>query len=184
MSNCRATNAKTAAAARKHHPTAALDAAKHWYRTERSARNALVLLGKTGVGKSVAAAWCVMEWGSERPWWRGNPGGPLKPAVVWLYVPPVQALTLVLEENQRALDNALAAELLVLDEVVLEAGKAGAAAVRTLIARRLDSGRPVVLTTNLDAAQLREALGSNISDRLRQCGRFPRLPAESMRGAA
>lgn len=168
-------------AASRPRDSAAKDEAHFWLKEARSKSPGLVFCGSTGVGKSVAAAWLCMRWGEMRPWWKDQPSGPNRQGACWIYCPTIQALTMLRDEDSALLHEATRCELLVLDEVTLEMATAGGAAFKSLVARRLDSGLPFIITTNLSQTSLATALGDNIKNRLLASAYMPKLDAESKR---
>lgn len=171
---------------RKPNPTAAMSAAKAWWgqRSDAKGRRHLLLLGSSGVGKSVAAAYVLAKWGEMRPWWRGRPTGSPDRPVLWLSAPEVARLTLLRPEDELLLRDAASAEALVVDDLDLEGGAAGMRALASLLAARLDSMRLTVLTGNVPVAKVRDAYGNHVADRLNAAAYRQTLEGESLRGAA
>lgn len=131
-------------------------------------RSCLVLSGAKGVGKSCAAAWTSARFASQRRWWQGQPSGSTpRAAFVWLHGPTVTSEAGFLADDvEDRFDQALTAELLVLDELQVKGGKAGLLKAASLLAQRFDSSRWTVVTTNAVLEQLAEALGQHVGDRL------------------
>lgn len=125
----------------------------------------LVLVGRTGIGKSVAAAF-VCDVASR-----------LAP-VTWI------SAAECLDSLQRFDAAAMAANLrrvsmLVLDDLGTE-GRIGP--LQALLSARHDDNRRTVITANLSTAALRERLGTRVADRVRSSSLVLRAPtAESMR---
>lgn len=170
------------AAARRPSDTKAFTETRHWLYDLRQKTPALLLSGITGAGKTVAAAWACMRWGQMRPWWRNQPSGaPNRSAVCWIYSSTVQGLTMLRPVDDALLAAALGCELLVLDELGLEKGAAGDLAFRTLLSRRLDSGLPLIITTNLAGEAFAGVVGANVVSRLKANAYAPKLGTESKR---
>lgn len=173
----------TLTVARKPEPRTALDGAKQWWTRLRGGKPTLLLSGTTGCGKSVAAGWVAIKFAEARRWWVGQPSGPMPTALVWLDAEEVTRLNLLREEDEALLERAAAAEFLVIDDLGALGGKAGLLAMSQLVARRIDSGKPLVVTTNTSGAELAIALGRHVVDRLK-LAHVVKLDEKSMRGAA
>lgn len=158
----------TLTVSRKPQSNAALEGAKQWWNRTRSAKPTLLLSGTTGSGKSVAAGWVAIKFAEARKWWVGQPSGPMPTSLVWLDAEEVTRLNLLMDDDERLVERAGAAEFLVIDDLGALGGKAGLLAMSQLIARRVDSGRPLVVTTNTSGAELAVALGKHVVDRMRQ----------------
>lgn len=154
------------AIARRPEPRLAFDRAKTWWNQHRGAQPALVLSGGTGTGKSVAAAWVAIKFAEARRWWSNAPTGPAKFPLVWLPADNLARLSLLRDEDEELLERCGAAELLVVDELSAFGGKAGMLALSQLLTRRLDSRKPLVITTNAGAMELAVPLGAHFVDRL------------------
>lgn len=171
---------------RKPNPTAAMSVAKSWWaqRSDAKGRRHLLLLGDSGVGKSVAAAYVLAKWGELRPWWRGRPTGSPDRPVLWLSAPEVARLTLLRPDDELLLRDATSAEVLVVDDLELEGGAAGMRALASLLAARLDSTRLTVLTGNVPVAKVRDAYGNHVADRLNASAYRQALEGASLRKGA
>lgn len=153
--------------ARRPEANPALEGAKSWWNRTRAAKPSLLLSGSSGSGKSVAAAWCAIKYAEARRWWLGQPSGPLPNALVWLDAEEVTRLNLLRDEDESLVDRAGSADLLIVDDLGALGGKAGLLAMSQLLARRMDSGKPLVVTTNTSGAELSVALGRHVVDRLK-----------------
>lgn len=152
--------------ARKPNPTDAMQGAKAWW-AQRATRPVLVMLGESGVGKSVCAAYALAKFAELRPWWRDRAtGSPARPAM-WVSCPEVGRLALLREADEGLLRDATAAQMLVLDDLEADGAAAGMRALGSLIASRLDNGRLTVITGNLPPNGARKAYGNHVADRLR-----------------
>lgn len=153
--------------ARKPDSRFTLEGAKRWWNITRSGKPTLLLSGDTGTGKSVAAAWCAIKYAEARHWWISKPTGDARVPLVWIPADNIARLSLLRDEDEALLERAGAAELLVVDELGAMGGKAGLLALAQLLARRIDSGKPLVVTTNTSGEELSVALGRHVVDRLR-----------------
>jgi len=143
------------------------EGAKHWWNVARGGKPTLLLSGDTGTGKSVAAAWCAIKYAEARKWWVNQPSGPAKATLVWIPADNLARLSLLRDEDEALLEQAGACEFLVVDELGALGGKAGLLALAQLLARRIDSGKPLVITTNTSGEELQVALGRHVVDRLK-----------------
>lgn len=147
----------------------AISGTRGWAEVPRGQRRScLVLSGARGVGKSCAAAWTASRFAAQRRWWQGQPSGSTPRSVFcWLHGPTVTTEAGFLADDVEArFDQALTAELLVLDDLEVKGGKTGLLKVASLLSQRFDSSRWTVVTTNAVLEQLAEALGSHVGDRL------------------
>jgi hypothetical protein len=154
--------------ARKPESRLALEGAKDWWSNRRSTHPTMLLSGMTGRGKTVAAAHVAIKFAEARKWWLGAPSGPSRPALVWLTADLIARKALLDDNDEAVLERAGACEFLVVDEVPATGAKAGLLALGQLIARRIDSGKPMVVTTNADGPTLREPLGAHVVDRFKR----------------
>lgn len=120
----------------------------------------LVLSGKAGTGKTVAAA----EWSttfissSQLARWKRYEDKEMRELL--------EANRLVVDDLGTEFMDEKGNFMVVLDEVVNE---------------RYANMRPMVITTNLNATDFRDRYGKRVIDRLRERGRFLELATESMR---
>ena len=170
--------------ARKPEPRFSLDGAKLWWGKHRGSKPALLLSSVTGRGKTVAAAHLAIKFAEQRKWWVGQPSGPMRAPLVWVDADVIARLSLIPDNTEELLERAGGCEFLIVDEVPAQGGKAGLLALGQLIARRIDSGKPMIVTTNADGATLREALGAHVVDRLKNAHLVKDPDAKSMRGGA
>lgn len=171
----------TAAAARRPEPKGAMPAGKHWFSEVRIRQPLVVFSSSPGTGKSVAAAHCAARFAELRRWWIDAPSGALQAPLVWMQGDEVARLALIPDATQALIERAERAEFLVIDEVGVQGAKAGLLALGQLIARRADSGRLTVITTNATSAEMKEPLGAHVVDRMKQA-HVIRTKEESMRG--
>lgn len=161
----------------------ALAAAKQWVEIwgtpEKSLFPALVLAGPTGVGKSVAAAWCLQEFARNYDW-NGQPSGPARTPAVWLDASELAGVTDW--KDQDRLEELRMARVLVIDDAGREGTPAGRERLSELIRVRVDHCRRTALATNAKGETFRERYGVVLADRLRSVAIAPNLSAEkSMR---
>lgn len=147
-------------------PRPALDAAKVWWHGDKSTAPGLVLVGAPGTGKSVAAAWVVLQ--AARAWdWNGQPtGGDLAP-FVWLEGTRLSALSVLGDREAGELDAAARTRLLVLDDAGREGNRPALEALSDVMTERLDKRRPTALTTNLTGQPFLARYGTALADRFR-----------------
>lgn len=159
----------------------AVDAAKKWLAMPGEWVNFLALMGDTGLGKTVAAAYAFREQAR-----RTSPDlqtGQAEP-LVWLQAQVFTRISAFSDDDRRTMERAKAARFLVLDELGDEATAMGVAAVKELCMAREAAGRRTVITTNLrggtgDSFELR--YGAALWDRLTTRGVVPKLTGPSRR---
>jgi len=155
------------AVARKPEARPALEGARTWWNVQRSGKPVALFTGGTGSGKTVAAAWLAIKFADSRKWWSGAPTGPEKHPLVWLEAESIARLSLLRDEDEALIERCGAAEFLIVDELPLAGGKAGLLALTQLLSRRIDSRKPLVITTNVAKSdEFREPLGAHFADRL------------------
>lgn len=126
----------------------------------------LVLSGRAGCGKTVAAAW-----------WATNKCPDAK------FLRATEFASSSRYQNPKR-DAWFAADGLVLDDLGTEHSDAKGSFLvdlDELIDRFYGSRRPLVITTNVDAPSFKQRYGARIEDRIRECGRFASLSAPSLR---
>lgn len=131
----------------------------------------LALLGPRGVGKTQAAAWCLLRYARGYPWNQAPGGG--KPPVPLAFVPWGTFNSFAPWEHEHELDEWGRAGLLVLDDV----GEAmltvpAREAVRNLLDARYRGQRLTVLTSALDGPGLQRYLDPEAT---------PEAPGHSLR---
>lgn len=169
--------------ARRPEPRLAMESARHWWNAMRGGKPAVCFTGGTGTGKTVAAAWLAVKWAAQRKWWVGQPSGTMKPPLVWLVADDLARLSLLRDDDEQLIEMAGAAEFFVCDELPAIGGKAGLLALTQLLCRRLDSRKPLLITTNAKGKELSIALGAHFADRLK-AAHLIEAGTHSMRGAA
>lgn len=163
-----------------------LEFAARWQDLGR--HHALVLAGGSRQGKSFAAAWCAYRWGVGYSWNAGATGSNQEP-FVWLAASELARVDNWSDHGSVVrLERAKKALFLVLDDVGKEATKAGAAALSDLMARRLESGRTTIITTNEPGQSFAATYGAHIVERIKEFatswGPAELKKATELRGAA
>ena len=160
---------ETCAAAKEPKPYRRLECPKHWWFEKRRSHPTLLLADDTGVGKSVAAAHVAMKFAQLRRWWVNQPSGAVShEAFVWFDAAQLATHALLTDEDQALIAAAERCEMLVIDEVPAAGQAAGLQALARVIAHRIDSGRLMVLTTNANGLQIKNALGPHVVDRMKR----------------
>lgn len=155
----------------KLEPTRALERVRSWWeqRHDKGATFVLVLVGGTGVGKTVAAAWALRESGAESS-----------------YVKAAHLASLhrvAFSEMQREWDALVRhSPLLVIDE--LGAGERNDDRARAALHDAIDErqGRPTLIISNVGGEEISEYLDARTIDRLRGRGVMAAVTGPSMRG--
>ncbi len=170
-------------AIRNEKPTDCLTAAKNWWAADKRTFPALVMLGDVGQGKTVAAAWCAVEWARGYPWNKLPTGSNERP-MVWLDGPRLRELGSFDEAAADLLASAATAQLTIVDDAGRDGSPRAMEALSDVLMERVDNYRPTVLTSNLKGEQFRARYGVALADRLRACAVVPKLTGASMRGVA
>lgn len=170
-------------AIRNEKPTECLKAAQAWWTSDRRTFPALVMAGDVGQGKTVAAAWCCVEWARTYPWNR-LPTGSNESPMVWLDGPRLRTLGSFDEAAADLLAAAATAQLTVVDDAGREGDRRALEALSDVLMERVDNYRATILTSNLKGEAFRERYGIALADRLRACAVVPKLTGASLRGVA
>lgn len=141
--------------------------------TRNRARMFLVLLGPTGVGKTVAAARVAQEFCRHFAW-NAQPTSQRPPEPL-LFVEARRLTRLPGFADESWLDELRQTHLLILDDAGDEATEFGKQALLGLLLSRYTRQRRTVLTANLTADALRARYGEALADRLRKDGEIPDL---------
>lgn len=149
--------------------TPALILARAWW---ASTKPWLVMLGSTGVGKSVAAAWCVRQAVEARQ------------SALW-----VSAAEFATKaggfDGQPFASRCKGVDVLVVDDIGTEHQTDWARAVRDeVLMFRHEAELRTVLTSNLDGKAFSERLGVRMADRLRAACMSKAFAGPSLRGVA
>lgn len=153
-------------------PTKALERVQAWWqqRHDSGAVFVLVLVGGTGVGKTVAAAWALRESGTTDS----------------SYVKAAHLASIhrvAYSDSRREWDDLIRrSPLLVIDE--LGAGERNDDRARAAIHDAIDErqGRPTLVISNVDGKELADYLDARTLDRLRGRGRLAACGGPSLRG--
>lgn len=163
---------------RRCYETPATDAAKKALAVPAEMCPFLALMGETGQGKTVAAAWFFRE--AAR---RTSPDVPTgtSPPLVWTAGGRFTGLSVFDDRDKQFLRECEKARLLVIDELGHDATPIGATAIRDLCLQRESNGRRTVLTSNLDAKDFEAKYGKALLDRLMNRGVCVYFKGKSMR---
>lgn len=129
-----------------------------------------VLSGLPGCGKSMAAGWWLYSWATES-----------MGAGLWVTAARLSRWS---RYDTREMDRLIRVPRLVLDDLGTEYIDEKGSFMATLdevINERYAGKRPLVITTNLNAADWRERYGERISDRIREAGAFKTAGSLSLR---
>lgn len=161
-------------------PTEAMRMAQLWWKGDRKTFPALVMAGDVGRGKTVAAAWCALEWARGYPW-NSLPSGTNRRPFVWIDGPNMRKLGEWGEEAQDLLAGAATAELTIIDDAGREGDRRSLEALSDLMMERLDRNRPLVLSSNSTGSVFRGRYGVALADRLRVKAVIVTAKGDSMR---
>lgn len=159
---------ETVRAARAPQPWPAMASAKDWWSRVRGAKPTILFSGGTGVGKSVAAAHLCAKFAEARKWWTSAATGSSNMPLVWFDAGELARQALLRDVDQYLIQRAEVAEMLVVDELGVSGAKSGLLALGQLLARRIDSGRLTIITTNASGETLKEPLGAHVVDRMKR----------------
>lgn len=158
--------------------TAALQGAKRFAGADRDALPFLVLIGPTGAGKSVAAAWMLRE-AARRFDWNAQATGQEATPFAWVHGSEFGDVKVWSEGDAAWLSKVRNGALLVVDEMGDEATQPSRDALASLLLNRHGKRLRTVLTSNLTREQFRERYGGALTDRLRHGSVTPNLSAET-----
>lgn len=156
-------------------------AAREWWRGNKTLLPALVLAGPNGCGKTVAAAWCSLEWGKRYPW--AQPTGNTVRPLVWLDGRALSRIGNMGAEAARELDDAERCGMLVVDDAAREGNRPSIEALSDVLMARLDHRRLTILTTNVTGESFRVRYGNSLADRLKANAAAPNLSRETSQRA-
>lgn len=162
-------------APRRLRPTKALERVKAWRSECSRERWCQVLSGPPGTGKSIAAAWWLLQESEGR---KPDPN----PVMRWC-----RSATLVRVSSFDGTLEKFAKGPLVIDDLGAEYAdqrKHYLARLDELIDIRYSNFQPTVVTTNLNAKDFAARYEERITDRLRQGSGFFEMTGVSMRGSA
>lgn len=161
-------------------PTDAIRKAQMWWRGDRKNFPALVMAGDVGQGKTVAAAWCALEWATGYPW-NALPSGQNAQPFAWIDGPGMRKLGEWGEEAQDLLACAATAQLTVIDDAGREGDRRAYEALSDLVMERVDRNRSTILSSNMKGEMFRARYGIALADRLRARAVIVSAKGESMR---
>lgn len=161
-------------------PTEAMRMAQLWWGSDRKTFPALVMAGDVGVGKTVASAWCALEWAKGYPW-NKLPTGSNVALLVWMAGTAMRKLGEWGEEAQDLLAGAATAELTIIDDAGRDGDRRAHEALSDLVMERLDRSRATVLSSNMKGEQFRARYGLALADRLRSRAVVVSAKGDSMR---
>ncbi len=167
-------------AVRDAKPTECMRAAQDWWPLDRRAFPALVMAGDVGQGKTVAAAWCAIEWARNYPW-NSLPTGSNVSPMVWLDGPRLRELSSFNEATADLLAGAATAQLTIVDDAGRDGSPRAIEALSDVLMERVDNFRATILTSNLKGEQFRARYGAALADRLRAVAVVPKLAGTSLR---
>jgi DNA replication protein DnaC len=160
---------RTREAAAEPKDTPALLATRQWL---ESGKVWLLLAGDVGTGKSVAAAWALLEVARAGQ------------TVAFRRAAEVARLS-GFDAGAEELARLKRVGLLVLDDLGTECATGwGTSILHELLDTRHESKLRTIVTSNLKRADARARLGDRLADRVQQDGRVVWLEGKSMRGAA
>lgn len=142
----------------------------------------LVLLGKPGTGKTVAAALaCQLRLGLTLPNnWVGC-GAP-RDAALWVASADLASLSSFTEADREWFERMLTCGLLVLDDFGAERlHEQARQRIERLIDGRYSTSRMTLITSNANWGEFSERVGARIVDRLREAGRVVNCGNQSLR---
>lgn len=148
--------------------------------TEAKPKALLLLLGETGTGKTVAAAYAALQAISAH---RPGPTGSPTDIVVWAAAADLSALSTFTESDKDWLERMKRCRLLVLDDLGSEAVHEHAQQrLDRLIDERYGNNRLTVITSNASVDIFKQRVGARIADRMREAGRVVNCGNQSLRG--
>jgi DNA replication protein DnaC len=143
----------------------------------------LVLLGPTGVGKTLAAALVALDFCARWPWNQQSTGGTHSP-LHYVDAATLTRLSAFDDEAQRYVQDLKDARLLVLEDAGDEGTELGKGVLVELLMHRHATERRTVLTSNLTREGFKARYGDAVADRVRSSGLVPNLSGEKSRRAA
>lgn len=153
---------------------------------KRKSFEILVLAGKVGVGKSVAAAWWLLQ--DYLPGGAGDneamPSSRKAGRPLWVSAARLSRWS---RYDDAEMDRLLVPRRLVIDDLYTEFADSKGnflAILDEVVNDRMGNRRPLVITTNTDVEGFKDRYGERIVDRIREHGRFCTFAGESMRRKA
>jgi DNA replication protein DnaC len=153
--------------------TPALEAARTYLAEAASRGRALALLGRSGTGKSYAAAATIRAWSESQ-------------TSAGLFVPCDVLVNELLDWDTHAavLDRTKRAPFLVLDDLgrgYMKRGGLGLESLEEILAHRHDEMLPTLVTSNWSVTELKKNLNARIIDRFRDWATIVALSGQSLR---
>lgn len=138
----------------------------------------LVLLGPTGVGKTMAAAQVAVDFAARWPWNNLSTGSTLEP-IRYVDSSSLTRISAFDAEAQRYADALRKCPLLILEDAGDEGTELGKGLFVELLMGRHSSRKRTVVTSNLRPEAFKARYGSAIWDRIRESGFAPNLFGET-----
>jgi hypothetical protein len=144
----------------------------------------LLLLGGTGVGKTLAASYVVRD-EARRFDWNGQASGPVSDPIQFVRAGDLTRVDFQDRvegaQHRATLEAMVRCRLLVVDDAGDEGGIEGRRALAESLLKRDAAGRRTVITTNLTKERFIELYGQPLADRIRARGVVPNLAGERSR---
>lgn len=167
-------------ALRNPQENACLIAAKKYLAGDRRLVPGLVLVGPTGLGKTVAAAFVMRDLVRKYDF-NGQPTGDFPPPCMFIPARKFTTLSSFDAGDRELYADAQRTKLLALDDLGDEAHDFGKARLIDLLMERIDSRRATVLTSNLSMEAFRKRYGEALYDRIRSASIVPKLEGGTLR---
>jgi hypothetical protein len=140
----------------------------------------LLLLGPTGVGKTLAASLAVVDFASRWPW-NEQPSGQREEPIRYAQASSLTRLSAFNAEADRYVDSLRSCHLLALEDAGEEGTELGRGLFVELLLARHAKRKRTVITSNLRPTQFRDRYGAAVADRIQATGYVPNLFAEKSR---
>lgn len=140
----------------------------------------LLLLGPTGVGKTLAASLVVVDFCGKYPWNQQSTGQSIHP-VEYADAAAVARLSVYGDADKAYVDRLRNAHLLVLEDMGDEGTELGKGLLVEVLMHRHASRRRTVLTSNLTKDPFKARYGQAVADRIRSSGIIPNLHGQTSR---
>lgn len=167
-------------ALRNPQATPCMDAARKYLASERGMFPLLAMIGKPGLGKTVAAGFVLADF--ARKWdWNGGATGETAPPAMFVPAARMTRLSSFDDADQTLFAHAQRAQLVVVDDIGDEATDFAKGHVVDLLKARIDANRRTVITSNLAPKAFKERYGDALADRIAGRSIRPILDGQSMR---
>lgn len=168
-------------ALRNPQQTACVDAARKFLKAAPGLLPLLAMIGKPGLGKTVAAALVLADF--ARNWeWDTTSTGDLQPPAMFLPAARLTRLSAFDAADETLFHHAKRARLVVVDDLGDEATDFAKGHVVDLLKDRIDGNRRTVITSNLSPAAFKARYGDALADRIAGRSIRPILTGPSLRG--